>query len=229
MVILPYWRFVDFSTLDEAKQSFPTFNHSYYKGKTLTIRWATPRVVQYNQRCTSSFRSTSMNPEPAECTKDYLPALEDITDGTFSHCFFPPSQSQDQHGIPDCSVLEPGSLKHSRKSPMAKLKACLEQLPLSLDTPTGSPLQSRETPAPATFSEICLPVPTDYNQELELEPPFFADHSNGSDTSSLLEDDPVITREGRSIALQQCCISEVRANQCALNVVSASEEQSSSL
>lgn len=164
-----------------------------------------------------------MNPEPAECTTDHLPALEDITDGgSFSHCFFPPSQSQNRHGIPDCSAMEPGSVKHSRKSPMTKLKACLEQLPLLLDTPTVSPLESRETPAPATFSETCLPVATDSSQELELEPPFFADHSNGSDTSSLLEDDPVITREGGSIALQQCCISEVRASQSALCVVSAS-------
>jgi len=198
------------STLQEAKQAILTFNHSHYKGKTLTIRWATPRVNQRNQRCPSSLRSSSQNKDLTECETGRVPTLEDSADGTLS--FPPPSQLLDHHGNPDCLAPEHGSLSHSGKSPLAKLKACLEQVPLSLDTHPGSPLQLRELPAPTTLPEGLLTVPPDFNEELDSEPSNFAGHSNSSDTSSVLEDDPVITREGRSIVLQQCCISEVCAN-----------------
>ena len=197
------------STLQEAKQAFLNFNHSHYKGKTLTIRWATPKVKQQNQRCASLVGSTSGNPHLAECRTHRLPTLEDTADESHSQPFLSQSPLQDHHSIPDCLLPEPGSKRHSGKSPLAKLKACLEELPLSLDIPCGSPVELRESPTPTTFSEGVLQAPAD--PELELESPFFADHSNSSDTSSLFEDDPVITKEGGSIVLQQCCISEVCA------------------
>ena len=162
--------------------------------------------------------SSSHNPDHTECETGHVPALEDSADGTLS--FPPPSRLQDHHGNPDCLVPEHGSLSHSGKSPLARLKACLEQVPLSSDTPPGSPLPLRELPAPTTLPEGLLTVPADFDEELDSEPSNFAGHSNSSDTSSVLEDDPVVTREGRSIVLQQCCISEVCANRGIRSVVS---------
>lgn len=209
------------STLQEAKQAFFTFNHSHYKGKTLTIRWATPKVSQGNQRCPSSLRSSSHNQDHTDCETGHVPNLEDSADGTLS--LSPPSQLQDHHGNPNCFVPEHGSLSHSGKSPLAKLKACLEQLPLSVNTPPRSPSQLRELPAPTTPLEGLLTVPADFDEELDSETSNFADHSNSSDTSSVLEDDPVITREGGSTVLQQCCISEVCANQRIQNCTSCAK------
>ena len=147
-----------------------------------------------------------MNPSHAKCAVGLLPGLKDTAQTPHSQGYPPPSQYC--HDNPDSLV---GTQTHLGKSPMAKLKACLDQLSLSaLDTPTESPIKLRERPAPATFSDMFLPRPTESDEE--LEDPYFEDQCNGtvsSDTSSLLEDETVITREGVSTVLQQCCVSEV--------------------